>query len=186
MDPVWLKTIWEDGGSTRVEMIEILISLALLKLKSKLWSVDILWTMLIVVYFGLYLFSCWWFDDQYIWWLFMILWRCSTLSLILFCDVLLLSLNPIALVKSSVIVFSLWREKWFHGGCVLEGYGWDAAPWDQLLVNWFIHRAGCHNQGVARPLASRQIGVVEPPLGAYSHPKFFSLFFFFKYIFLKK
>jgi hypothetical protein len=36
MDPVWLKTIWEDGGSTRVEMIEILISLALLKLKSKL------------------------------------------------------------------------------------------------------------------------------------------------------
>jgi hypothetical protein len=28
MDPVWLKTMWEDEGSTRVDMIEILISLA--------------------------------------------------------------------------------------------------------------------------------------------------------------
>jgi hypothetical protein len=36
MDPVWLRTMWEDGGSARVDMIEILISLALLKLKSKL------------------------------------------------------------------------------------------------------------------------------------------------------
>jgi hypothetical protein len=36
MDPVWLRAIWEDGGSARVDMIEILISLALLKLKSKL------------------------------------------------------------------------------------------------------------------------------------------------------
>jgi hypothetical protein len=33
MDPIWLRTIWEDGGSARVDMIEILISLALLKLK---------------------------------------------------------------------------------------------------------------------------------------------------------
>jgi hypothetical protein len=36
MDPIWLKTLWEDGGFARDDMIEILISLALLKLKSKL------------------------------------------------------------------------------------------------------------------------------------------------------
>ena len=42
VDPVWLRTIWEEGGSTRADMIEILISLALLKLKSKLLSVDLL------------------------------------------------------------------------------------------------------------------------------------------------
>jgi hypothetical protein len=36
MDPVWLRTIWEEGGSARVDMIEILISLALLKLKFRL------------------------------------------------------------------------------------------------------------------------------------------------------
>jgi hypothetical protein len=36
MDPIWLRTMWEDGGSTRDDMIEILISLALLKLKSRL------------------------------------------------------------------------------------------------------------------------------------------------------
>jgi hypothetical protein len=36
MDPVWLRTMWEDGGSAHANMIEILISLALLKLKSRL------------------------------------------------------------------------------------------------------------------------------------------------------
>jgi hypothetical protein len=36
MDPVWLRTMWEDRGSARADMIEILISLALLKLKSRL------------------------------------------------------------------------------------------------------------------------------------------------------
>ena len=36
MDPVWLRTMWEDGGSAHNDMIEILISLALLKLKSRL------------------------------------------------------------------------------------------------------------------------------------------------------
>jgi hypothetical protein len=46
MDPVWLRTMWENGGSARVNMIEILISLALLKLKSRLLSVDPLRTML--------------------------------------------------------------------------------------------------------------------------------------------
>jgi hypothetical protein len=33
MDPVWLRTMWEDGGTARDDMIEILISLAFLKLK---------------------------------------------------------------------------------------------------------------------------------------------------------
>jgi hypothetical protein len=36
MDPVWLRTMWEDRGSVRADMMEILISLALLKLKSRL------------------------------------------------------------------------------------------------------------------------------------------------------
>jgi hypothetical protein len=27
MDPVWLKTMWEDGGSAHDDMIKILISL---------------------------------------------------------------------------------------------------------------------------------------------------------------
>jgi hypothetical protein len=36
MDPVWLRTMWGDRGSTGADMIEILISLALLKLKSRL------------------------------------------------------------------------------------------------------------------------------------------------------
>jgi hypothetical protein len=36
IDPVWLRTLWEDGGSARADMIEILISLALLKLRSRL------------------------------------------------------------------------------------------------------------------------------------------------------
>jgi hypothetical protein len=36
MGLVWLKTKWEDGGIAHDEMIEILISLAFLKLKSKL------------------------------------------------------------------------------------------------------------------------------------------------------
>jgi hypothetical protein len=36
MDPVWLRTMWEDGGSARADMVEILISLALLKLRFRL------------------------------------------------------------------------------------------------------------------------------------------------------
>ena len=36
MDPIWLRSMWETGGFARADMIEILISLALLKLKSKL------------------------------------------------------------------------------------------------------------------------------------------------------
>jgi hypothetical protein len=36
IDLIWLKTMWEDEGSIRADMIEIFISLTLLKLKSKL------------------------------------------------------------------------------------------------------------------------------------------------------
>jgi hypothetical protein len=36
MDPIWLCSMWEAGGSNRVDMIEILISLTPLKLTSRL------------------------------------------------------------------------------------------------------------------------------------------------------
>jgi hypothetical protein len=36
MDPVWLRAMWEDGESARADMIEILISLAILKLRSRI------------------------------------------------------------------------------------------------------------------------------------------------------
>jgi hypothetical protein len=36
IDPVWLRTMWEDGGFACADMMKILISLALLKLKSRL------------------------------------------------------------------------------------------------------------------------------------------------------
>ena len=36
MNPVWLRTMWEDGGTAHDDMIEILISLVLLKLKFRL------------------------------------------------------------------------------------------------------------------------------------------------------
>jgi hypothetical protein len=32
MDPILLRTMWEDGGTAHANMIEILISLAILKL----------------------------------------------------------------------------------------------------------------------------------------------------------
>jgi hypothetical protein len=35
MDPVWLKTMWDNRGTTWVDTIEILISLALLKIKNQ-------------------------------------------------------------------------------------------------------------------------------------------------------
>jgi hypothetical protein len=56
------------------------------------------------------------------------LWYCCVMFL-------LLSLNPIVLVKSSAAIFSLRRGECFPGGRVLEGHGWDSALWDQLLVN---------------------------------------------------
>jgi hypothetical protein len=36
MVPIWLHSMWETGGFAHADMIEILISLALLKLKSRL------------------------------------------------------------------------------------------------------------------------------------------------------
>jgi hypothetical protein len=36
MNPIWLRTMWEDGGTARVDVIEILISLAILMLRSRL------------------------------------------------------------------------------------------------------------------------------------------------------
>jgi hypothetical protein len=36
MDPIWLRLMWEARGSTHANMIEILISLVLLKLSSRL------------------------------------------------------------------------------------------------------------------------------------------------------
>jgi hypothetical protein len=36
IDPIWLCSMWESGGFAHADMIEILISLALLKLKSKI------------------------------------------------------------------------------------------------------------------------------------------------------
>jgi hypothetical protein len=36
INPVWLRTMWEDGSIACDDMIEILISLALLKLKFRL------------------------------------------------------------------------------------------------------------------------------------------------------
>jgi hypothetical protein len=40
MDLVWLRTMWEDGGIAHSDMNEILILLALLKLRSRLRSID--------------------------------------------------------------------------------------------------------------------------------------------------
>jgi hypothetical protein len=42
MDPVWLRTMWEDGGAARTNMIQIFISLALFKFNSRLCFVDLL------------------------------------------------------------------------------------------------------------------------------------------------
>jgi hypothetical protein len=53
-------------------------------------------------------------------------------------------LNLIVLVKSSTAVFSLRQGKWFFGGCVSEGHGWDGVLWGQLLVNWYSHLTGRH------------------------------------------
>jgi hypothetical protein len=36
MDLIWLRTMWEDEGTARADIIKILISLALLKLRFRL------------------------------------------------------------------------------------------------------------------------------------------------------
>ena len=33
IDPVWLKSMWDDGGTPRAKMIEIVIMLELLKIR---------------------------------------------------------------------------------------------------------------------------------------------------------
>ena len=49
MNPIWLRSMWEDGGTARADMIEILISLALLKLRFKFWFVDPLWERYLIL-----------------------------------------------------------------------------------------------------------------------------------------
>jgi hypothetical protein len=39
MDLIWLRTMWEDEETARVDIIKILISLALLKLRFRLCSI---------------------------------------------------------------------------------------------------------------------------------------------------
>jgi hypothetical protein len=56
------------------------------------------------------------------------LWYCCVMFL-------LLSLNPIVLVKSSIAVFLLRLGKCFLGGRVSEEHGWNGEPWDQLPVD---------------------------------------------------
>ena len=124
MDPIWLRTMCEEGGSTRADMIEILISLALLKLRFRLWSFDLLWTML-YGYLRLYYFLGW-SDDQYIWWLCIILWWCDTY--LWYCCVMfhLLSLNPIVFSKVFCYSFLVTMRKVFSRRSCLRGtwLGW--------------------------------------------------------------
>jgi hypothetical protein len=54
MDLVWLRTMCEDRGTACADMIKILISLALLKLRSRLWSVDPFWKQCLILSYGLY------------------------------------------------------------------------------------------------------------------------------------
>ena len=56
IDPIWLSLMWETEGSACADMIEILISLAFLKLWSRLWFADLLKTILTFCYSELYLF----------------------------------------------------------------------------------------------------------------------------------
>ena len=124
MDPVWLRTIWEEGGSARADMIKILILLALLKLKSKLWSANLLWTIL-WHYFGMYLFPVVglmtstfggyvWYDDVVLY-----LWYCYVMFH-------LLSLNPIVFSKVFCCSFLVTTRKVFSQRLCLGGtwLGW--------------------------------------------------------------
>ena len=140
MDLVWLRTMWEDGGIACVDMIEILISLVLLKLRSRLWSVDPFERQcLLLCCYGLYpyLMMVWWlvhFDDylcydDVIFPLVNVVWILNYWLLI-----------PIVLVKSSTITFSLRQERLKSLSLVPWGIGLGGEPWDQLLVNWFAYR----------------------------------------------
>ena len=142
MDPIWLRMMWEDGGSACADMIEILISLALLKLKSRLWFADLLWTMFILFILGCtyFLLLVWWpvhlvtIYDIYNVALYLWYW-CVMFHL--------LSLNPIVFSKVFCCSFLVTtRKMFFFRGLVLEGHVLDGVTWDQLLVNWLTHRAG--------------------------------------------
>ena len=124
VDPIWLRTMWEEGGSAHIDMIEILISLALLKLKSRLWFVDLLWTML-CCYFGMYLFPMiglmintfggyvWYYDMiLYLWYYYVMFY--------------LLSLNPIVFSKVFCYSFLVTTRKLFSWRLCLGGtwLGW--------------------------------------------------------------
>ena len=54
MDPIWLRTMWEDRGTARADMIEILISLALFKLRFGLRFVDLFLEQYLILSYGLY------------------------------------------------------------------------------------------------------------------------------------
>ena len=134
MDYVWLRSMWKDGGTTRDDMIEILISLALLKLKSRLWSINI---FLRQCYLKLWFVTP--FDDgpmtDTLWWLSM-LWG-FIISLVnvkllisisyslskVFCWDFLIMTRNVEISKSCLVRDKLGGESW-----------------DQLLVNWFAHR----------------------------------------------
>ena len=121
MDPIWLRSMWETEGSARAYMIEILISFALLKLKSRLWSIDSFENYLDVMLFwvvSLFLMMVRW---PIHWWQSMILWLCSILSLVFVVWFLFTVSNFHSLSKvlcysfhvttGFAIAFSLWRER---------------------------------------------------------------------------
>ena len=131
VDPVWLRMMWEEGGSSRADMIKILISLALLKLRFRFWSIDLLWTMFMLFILGCiyFLLLVWWpvhlvtIYDIYV--VVLYLWYCCVMFH-------LLSLNPIVFSKVLCCNFLITTRNvfFFPGGRVLKGHSWDGAPWD--------------------------------------------------------
>jgi hypothetical protein len=86
MDPVWLRPMWEDGEFTCADMMDTMISLALLRLSL---GFDLLtfceqcccilfWRCIYFLVDGLLTST---FDD------YLLYYECSTLSLVLLCDV---------------------------------------------------------------------------------------------------
>ena len=133
--------MWEDRGTAHADMIEILISLTVFKLRSRLWSVDHFLEQWCYVIYDLYpllddgqmtstfdFFSMWW-CCYYIF---------SGICYVMF---QLLYLIFIVFVESFIAAFSLWRERLKSLSLVLRGTGLGGEPWDQLLVNWFAYRS---------------------------------------------
>ena len=109
IDTVWLRSIWKDERIARNDMIEILISLALLKLRFRLWSADFFF--LRQCYLNLWSVTP--FDDgsmtNTLWWLSM-LWGFITSLVNVVWMLNYWFLFPILLVKSSTKIFLLQRE----------------------------------------------------------------------------